>query len=270
MTTIEKFELELRVRRYSANTIKTYSSCLQMIISKIGEQPTEEQIKQLLLNVKSVSYHKQIAGTILKYYQYVLKKKVDFSSIPFPRKEYKLPEVFSQEEVKKLFSVINNKKHLAICSLLYGCGMRIGEVLNLKIESINGSRKIIHIKQAKGNKDRIVPIPENLLELLRQYYTEYKPKTLLFNGQFGVKYSETSINNFLKYYAGKANIKKHITAHKLRHSYATHLLEHGTGIRVIQELLGHKSSKTTEIYTHVTSHLLENTYSPIESISINK
>jgi site-specific recombinase XerD len=112
MTTIEKFELELRVRRYSANTIKTYSSCLQMIIAKIGEQPTENQIKQLLLDIKSVSYHKQISGTILKYYAFVLKQSIDLRSIPFPRKEYKLPEVFSQEEVKKLFSVINNKKHL--------------------------------------------------------------------------------------------------------------------------------------------------------------
>jgi site-specific recombinase XerD len=209
-----------------------------------------------------------MVGTIHNYFKFVLKKPLSLKDIPYPRKEEKLPEVLSKDEVQAMFKQVKNKKHLAILSLLYGCGMRVGEVINLKIADIDSSRHIINIRQGKGFKDRQVGLDEQLLKILREYFTEFKPREYLFNGQFGLQYTASSINQLLIYYSLKANIKKRIHAHKFRHSYATHLLEAGIDLFLIQKLLGHKKSETTEIYARVSTRLISNIPSPLNQIQL--
>jgi site-specific recombinase XerD len=269
MTSIEYFRRELIIRKYAFSTIETYESCLKSIFKYIGEKPSVEQIKNYLLNIKGYSYHKQFVGTIHRYFEFVLKTKLDLSDIPYPRKEYKLPEIFSIEEIQAIFNECKNLKHRAIISMFYGCGLRMGEVLNLKIVDIDSKRMIVNVRQGKGNKDRQIGLQEKLLELLRDYVREYKPKEFMFNGQFGLQYTDSSINQLLKYYAKKAGIKKKIHAHLLRHCYATHLLEAGTDMALIQKMLGHKKIETTQIYAHISTALTRKIQSPINNINFN-
>lgn len=267
MNQIELFKRELLLRKYTISTIQTYSSCLSVIIGKIGEFPSLDEIKDFLLTIKNNSYHKQMVGAIHKYFEFVLKQKLNLKDIPYPRPEYKLPEILSKEEVQSIFDQVKNKKHLAILSLLYGCGMRIGEVINLKIVDIDSSRNIITIRGGKGLKDRQVGLDVKLLNLLQEYFALFNPREYAFNGQFGLQYTSSSINQLLKYYALKANIKKRVHAHKFRHSFATHLLERGIDIFLIQKLLGHKRQETTEVYCHVSTKLISNIQSPLNAIS---
>lgn len=268
METIEKFKKELLLRRYSINTIETYSSCLKIIINKIGENPSIDEIKEYLLTIKNASYHKQIVGCIHRYFEFVLKQKLSLKDIPYPRKEEKLPEILSQAEIQLIFKQITNLKHKSILSLLYGCGLRISEVINLKISDIDSSRMIINIRGAKGNKDRQVQLPVELLILLRKYFSAFNPKEYLFNGQFCAKYSDRSINQLLKYYSKKAGIKKRVHAHKFRHSFATHLLDKGIDIFLIQKLLGHKKQETTEIYAKLSTQRISKIQSPLSDLSL--
>jgi site-specific recombinase XerD len=267
MNEIDNFKRELILRKYSQSTITTYASCLSLIISRIGENPTIDQIKDFLITIKNPSYHKQLAGTIHRYFEFVLKRPLSLADIPMPRKSEYIPVVFSIEEIKSLISVIHNKKHRAIVFLLYGCGMRVGEIIRLKNSDIDSSRMVITIRQSKGNKDRQVMLDESLLVLLREYFIEYKPKEYLFNGQFGNIYSESSVNQFLKYYATKAGLKKKIHAHLLRHSFAVHLLENGTDMSIIQKLLGHANIKTTQGYARISTLHISKIKSPLTLVA---
>ena len=175
-----------------------------------------------------------------------------------PKSEKKLPQVIDHYHIKESLSRINNLKHKTILSITYSVGLRVSEVINLKIEDIDSRRMIIHIKNAKGRKDRIVPLSQNILDLLRVYYKEYRPVEYLFNGQNKLQYTSTSCNQIVKKYLGE---KHHI--HQLRHSCATNLLENGTDLKLIQKILGHSSVKTTEIYTHVSNQLLSRVNLPI-------
>jgi site-specific recombinase XerD len=204
-----------------------------------------------------------MAGTIQRYYEYILKQKLDIRDLPYPRAEHRLPEVLSISEVKSIRDQIKNLKHLLAFSFLYGCGMRVGEVLSLKPQDIDRARMLIIIRQGKGKKDRQVMLDAELLKLIENYYREFKPKEYLFNGQFGNIYTSSSINQFLKYYSKKAGITKNVHAHVFRHSFATHLLEVGTDISIIQKLLGHSDPKTTQIYTHVSDRFISNVKSPL-------
>lgn len=188
----------------------------------------------------------------------VLKKKLRDIRIERPRREKKLPQVIDSEVLLSKIAKIKNIKHRAIISLAYSVGLRVSEVINLKIEDIDSARMIIYIKNAKGRKDRIVPLSKNVLSLLRNYYKEYRPETYLFNGQSSLRYSATSCNQIVKKYLGRQH---HF--HQLRHSSATTLLETGTDLRIIQQILGHRSSKTTEIYTHVSNATLQRVALPI-------
>ena len=184
-----------------------------------------------------------------------------------PRREHKLPNVLSKEEVAAILHVLPNQKHRTMLSLIYACGLRRGELLNLKPENIDSKRHLLIILKAKGKKDRVVPISDKVITMLREYYKIYKPKIWLFEGQSTAEqYSESSLQEVLKNAIQKAGIKKPVTLHWLRHSYATHLLEAGTDLRYIQELLGHKSSKTTEIYTHVSEKSLQKISSPFDNL----
>jgi len=265
---IEYFRRELTIRNYTISTINTYESCLKTIISKIGTHPTLDQVKDFLLTIKNYSYHKQIVGCIHRYFEFVLKQPLNLSDIPYPRKEYVLPEILSISEIQAIFDKCKNLKHRAIISMLYGCGLRMGEVLNMKIADIDSKRMVINIRQSKGLKDRQVGLSQQLLNLLRDYFKEFKPKEFLFNGQFSNQYTASSINQLLKYYAEKAGIKKRIHAHKLRHCYATHLLEAGTDMTLIQKMLGHKKIETTQIYAHISTALMSKVNSPLSNIKL--
>lgn len=172
-----------------------------------------------------------------------------------------------KNEVAQIIQVTRNEKHRCMLSLIYGCGLRRGELLNLKPMDVDSHRGVLIIRQAKGRRDRIVPISENTIEMLRKYYLAFRPKQWLFEGQYsGKPCSGRSLQMVLKHALKKANIRKPVTLHWLRHSYATHLLEAGTDLRFIQELLGHKSSKTTEIDTHVSNHSIRSIKSPLDTL----
>jgi integrase/recombinase XerD len=193
--------------------------------------------------------------------------EIEVEKVHRPKNPKTLPNVLGKEEVKLILNVQHNLKHKAMLSLIYACGLRRSELLNLKPADVDSRRHILIIRQAKGRKDRIAPVSEKLIELLRQYYRAYKPQVWLFEGQTGgEKYSEKSLENVLKQAVQKAGINKPVSLHWLRHSYATHLLEGGTDLRYIQELLGHRSSKTTEIYTHVSTKNIQNIVSPFDTL----
>ena len=206
----------------------------------------------------SISQQNQVINAIRFLYKFVLNKKYDKVSFRRPKKEKKLPRIIDGNLIKNKLSTIKNLKHKSVLTLTYSAGLRVSEVLNLKIEDIDSNRMLIHIKSAKGRKDRIVPLSDTVLILLRNYWKEYKPKVYLFNGQNSLKYSTSSCQKIYKKY-----IDKNSSIHTLRHSAFTNLLENGTDIRIIQKIAGHSSSKTTEIYTHVSNKILSKVQLPI-------
>jgi site-specific recombinase XerD len=209
-------------------------------------------------NFRSISQQNQVINAIRFLYKFGLNKKYEKVSFKRPKSEKKLPQVIDGEYIKERLSKITNLKHKTILSLTYSVGLRVSEIINLKIEDIDSKRMIIHIKNAKGRKDRVVPLSQKVLELLREYFIQYRPKEYLFNGQNSLKYSSKSCNQIVKKYLGE---KYHI--HQLRHSCATNLLENGTDLKIIQKILGHSNVKTTEIYTHVSNQLLSKVNLPI-------
>jgi len=272
---IQKFERRLKAQRFSSNTISNYSSALKMALNEMkqsGKTALPIELIERYINYKisehkiSHSYQRNIIAALIKYHDLVLEKELKAEYLYPKRKQTKIPDVLSQEEVRRLFSAINNLKHQAILQTIYSAGLRMSEVLNLKVHDIDSDRMIIKIRQSKGAKDREVMLAEKLLLLLREYVTEYKPTDFLFEGQKGGKYSPRSVQQIMKKGLKKAKIRKNATAHTLRHSFATHLLESGTDLRYIQEFFGHKSIHTTEIYTHVTKVGKSNIKSPLDTL----
>ena len=273
---IIQFKQFLSSKRYSHNTIKTYSEALTTFLKfnndkNITEITNNDVISfnnnYILKNRYSASFQNQVINAIKLFFQIIQNKKINLEILHRPKREKKLPNVLSKEEVKAILNASNNLKHRTMLSLTYACGLRCGEVLNLTIKDIHSDRNLLLIKQGKGKKDRIVPISEKIIEMLRDYYKTYKPKTWLFEGQLeNTPYSERSFQQILKLALSKTNILKPVTLHWLRHSYATHLLENGTDLRFIQELLGHSSSKTTEIYTHVSTKSIQKIKSPFDDL----
>lgn len=206
----------------------------------------------------SVSQQNQIISSIKFLYRFVLNKKYDKVKFDRPRSEKKLPQIIDFEELKSSIEKIKNLKHKAIISFGYSVGLRVSEVINLKIKDIDSKRMIIHIKNGKGHKDRIVPLSKNILELLRCYYKEFKPINYLFNGQKSLQYSSSSCNQIVKKY-----ISPNFHFHLLRHSCFTHLIENGTDCRVIQKIAGHSNIKTTEVYMQVSNNVLSKVKLPI-------
>lgn len=275
MTIIEELERELLQRNYSENTIKTYKSeMLTFINSRFFRLPlTKELIMDYLLHLNarqlSLSRQNQAINAIKFYLEKVCGSKREFYNIKRPKAEKRLPTILSQEEVKNLLNTIKNQKHYNIIKLIYACGLRVGELINLELTDILSDRMRIHIRCSKGRKDRYVPLNEELLSDLRNYYKIYRPKKYLFEGQAKgneppPKYSSSSIRKIFYRALAQAKIHKKVKLHSLRHAYATHLLEHGIDLRYIQTLLGHSSTKTTEIYTHVSKKKLDKIPSPIE------
>lgn len=273
---IKKFNSWLVSKRYSENTIKTYTEALRVFLTFFNNKPSHEITNDDLIfynneyivkNNLSSSYQNQIVNAIKLYFSSVKGRKIDIEKIHRPRREKTLPNVLSKAEVKMILNAHENIKHRAMLSLIYSCGLRRSELLNLKFEHINSQRNIVIIKQSKGKKDRIAPLSEGVLKLLRKYYLVYRPKVWLFEGFIaGEQYDARSLSNVLKQALVKVGITKPVSLHWLRHSYATHLLESGTDLRFIQELLGHNSSRTTEIYTHVSTKKLEQIKSPFDHL----
>ena len=185
-----------------------------------------------------------------------------------PKRDKVLPEVLTKDEVQLMISTTSNLKHKCIIMLIYSAGLRVSEALNLKVTDIDGKRQMIIIRKGKGKKDRNSLLSKKILLYLREYYILHKPKDYLFEGAYGGTYSATSVLKIVKRAAKQAGIKKKVTTHTLRHSFATHLLEQGTNLRYIQSLLGHESSKTTEIYTHITSKGLDNVLNPMDDMDL--
>jgi integrase/recombinase XerD len=223
----------------------------------------------ILANTLSASYQNQAVNAIKLFYSAMEHKRMDVQLVHRPKTEKLLPNVLSKEEVQQLLKALRNKKHVAMLALIYACGLRRGEVLKLLPTDVDAKRKVLIIRQAKGRKDRIAPLPDMIIDMLRVYYKESRPVKWLFEGQqHGEPYSERSIELVFKKALRQSGVKRPATLHWLRHSYATHLLEGGTDLRYIQELLGHKSSKTTEIYTHVSTRNLQSIRSPIEGFDL--
>lgn len=273
---IQVFEEWLRSRRYSENTVKVYTDALKSFLLFCNSKPVE-QIQEsdvvrynneyILKNGLSSSYQNQIVNAIKLFFRTQENCSLNPDLVHRPKREKTLPNVLSKEEVKMILCAPVNIKHRAMLSLIYSCGLRRGELLNLQPTDIDAKRGIVIIRQGKGKKDRIAPLSEKILALLREYYVAYRPKTWLFEGQKpDTPYDERSLASVLKQALAKTSIKKPVTLHWLRHSYATHLHESGTDIRYIQELLGHKSSKTTEIYTHVSTRHIQKIKSPFDDL----
>jgi len=258
----QNFESWLRHKRYSASTNKTYTGALQSFLRWLGDKPPEAVVgddvvdyvnRHPLPNRLSFSFQNQVINALKLFYGQVLHSRLDVGTLERPIREHKLPNVLSMKEIKSLLNAPTNRKHRTMLSLIYACGLRRSELLNLKIRDVDAERHMLIIRNSKGHKDRQVPISDKTIEMLREYYKMYRPKVWLFEEQKeGEQYSEQSLQSILKQGVSKSNIRKPVTLHWPRHSYATHLLELGIDLRFIQELLGHKSSKTTEIYTHVT------------------
>ncbi len=268
---------KLKEMRYSLNTQKVYCEMFEEYINYYEDTEldsiSEIQISDYLLyliNVRKVSgsTQNQAINAIKFYYEKVLKGSRKIYYIDRPREEKILPEVLSENEVAKLIAVTKNLKHKAILITIYSAGLRISELINLKVKDIDSNRMQIRVEQSKGKKDRYTLLGKKTLLTLRQYFTEYKPKVWLFEGEGGRQYAATSINNIFRRAVKEAGINKKVSVHTLRHSFATHLLEAGTDLRYIQSLLGHSSSKTTEIYTHITTKGFDQIRNPLDKLDI--
>lgn len=269
------FERRLKLQRYSPNSIRNYSSAvksfLQIAAKKFNDpgRLTENEIEKYVFwkiekDKISNSHQRMIVASIDKFYRLVLNRELEIKHLYPSRKRYALPRYITATEVKEMIASTPNRKHACIIKMLYGCGLRLNELLHLKLSDINSERMLVHVRNSKGNKDRVVMLAPALLEDLRNYFKAYHPKVYLFEGQNGGRYSEKSVQNIVKTAAAKAGITKQVTPHVLRHSFATHLLENGTDIRYIQQLLGHGSVKTTEIYTHITDVAKMKIKSPLD------
>jgi integrase/recombinase XerD len=273
---IEKFKQVLRSKRYSENTVTTYSEALKSFLVFYREKAiadiTNDDVvvynnEYILKNNLSASYQNQIVNAIKLFFQTIRETKMLVDKIHRPKRAKVLPNVLSKEEVKLILNTHSNIKHKMMLSLIYSCGLRCGELLALQPVHIDSKRNLVMLKNAKGQKDRIAPLSPKILEMLREYYTSFKPSKYLFEGVIpGEPYSEKSLQSVLKQALKKAGISKPVSLHWLRHSFATHLLESGTDLRYIQELLGHSSSKTTEIYTHVSTKSIQQIKSPFDDL----
>ncbi len=265
----------LKQKRYSIHTVNIYSCYFRDFMDYFTGRELEtirkEEINEYILKLIqkrniSASQQNQRINAIKFYYEKVLGREKEYYSINRPRKERKLPDILSKEEIGAMLDATENLKHKSVIAILYSCGLRRSEVINLRIEDIDSRRMVVKIRGAKGKKDRYAQLSPVILELLRKYYKRSRPKKWVFEGLHGKQYSATSILNDVKNAARRAGIKKRVYPHMLRHSFATHHLEQGTDLRYIQEWLGHDSSKTTEIYTHVSNSSFINFKNPIDDI----
>jgi len=275
---LKDFSDQLILKRYSENTIIVYKEQIVRFFKYYSKEDpselTDENVRDYLLYLLtekkiSFSYQKQVISAIKFYFEKILRRETKKYYFEIPRnKELKLPIALSKEEVREIINCTNNLKHKTILSTIYSAGLRLSEAVNLKIADIDSERKLIYVRGGKGKKDRTTILSEELLLMLRDYFKKYKPKVWLFESVSRKKNSTKSIQQIFYRNLEKTKIDKKVSVHSLRHSFATHLLEQGEDLRVIQKLLGHKSSKTTEIYTHITKKGMGRITSPLDNLDI--
>ncbi len=273
---LQKFKQHLILKSYSTSTIKTYTNEFLQFLQILGVNAAADfeadRLKDYLqychsvLHLKENTLHSRM-NALKFYYEQVLHREKFFWEIPRPKKQQLLPKVISKEQIATLINSIENKKHKTIIMLTYACGLRVSEVVSLKVHNVDGARRVIYISNGKGKKDRLVTLSPSMLIMLRDYYKVYQPKEYLFEGQFEKEHlSERSMQTVIQRAKIKAGIRQPGSMHMLRHSFATHLLEKGIDVTFIQKLLGHSNIKTTLGYLHVTNKDLVNIISPLEDI----
>jgi integrase/recombinase XerD len=271
-----EYKNRLLLKGYSPSTVRTYCNEFHTFLETLKRNNPKELTPQQLqryilycinqLKLSENTVHSRI-NAIKFYYEQILKNEKMFFDIPRPKKQTILPKVISKERIADLINSIENVKHKTIIMLTYACGLRVSEVVSLKLKHIDGQRKTIFIEKAKGKKDRVVSLNPNMLIMLREYYKQYQPKDYLFEGQFENEHlSERSMQQVMQNAKRKAGIIQDGSMHMLRHSFATHLLDKGIDVVFIQKLLGHNNIKTTLRYLHVTNKDLVHILSPLEDI----
>jgi len=273
---IARYRRWLKANRYPESTVHTYCAMmtkfLRFVSPKEASECTDDDLIRIveefiIPNGLSYSFQNQMISSVKKFYGNIYKSVIDPGKIDRPRARHRLPNVLGKDDVKKILNSITNEKHRVMLSLIYACGLRRSELLQLVPADVERGRNLLRIRQSKGFKDRIVPISDRTIEMIDTYIKRYKPERYLFEGQYrGEMYSASSLEKILKTACEKAGLSREISLHWLRHSYATHLLESGTDLRYIQELLGHKSSRTTEIYLHVTTKSIQKIRSPFDDL----
>jgi integrase/recombinase XerD len=273
---LDRYGRWLEAHRYPPTTVRTYSGMMAAFLRFVSpKEATECGSDDLVRMVNeyvlpgglSYSYQNQLISAVKKFYKEICREVIDPGELTRPRVRHRLPNVLSKEEVRSILAAPVNEKHRAMLGIIYGCGLRRSEMLMLESGDIDRDRMLLTVRQSKGFKDRVVPLSRKLIEMIDGYVGRYHPGVYLFEGQrHGEPYSAASIEKVFKAAVEKAGIKKDVSLHSLRHSYATHLLEAGTDLRYIQELLGHKSSKTTEIYTHVTEKSIQKIRTPFDDL----
>ncbi len=275
---LKDFSDQLTLKRYSQNTMVIYKEQITRFFKhypgidpfKLADEDVKEYMLHLLKKKKiSLSYQKQVVSAIKFYFEKVLGRDTKKYYFEIPRiKEQRLPIVLSKSEVKTIINSTNNLKHKAILSTIYSAGLRLSEVVNLKIADIDSERKLIYVREGKGKKDRTTILSKDLIDLLREYFKMYQPKIWLYESSSRRQYSTISVQKLFYRTLEKTKIDKKVSVHSLRHSFATHLLEQGEDLRYIQKLLGHRSSNTTEIYTHITKQGIGMIKSPLDNLDI--
>lgn len=276
-STLHWYKRHMRQRGYSANTMATYSSLMDIFLRWLGERSvrsvTHEDIvdfnaEHILDAGKSASYQRQSINAIKLFYSMFDGHNLKVERLERVKRAHRLPVVLSLPEVERLLAAYANLKHRALIVLTYSCGLRSSEVINLRWKDIDRKRMLLTVRLGKGMKDRQVVLPQRLIPLLETYWKEYRSKDYVFEGQAGDQYTSRSLSQVLKQGLRRARIRKKASVHTLRHSYATHLHEQGTDIMVIKRLLGHKSLKTTEIYTHLSARTLQGVRNPLDSMNL--
>lgn len=263
---LNKLKSELEIRNFSKKTLKSYTLSVNRFLQYVKSKELNEEIVkdyiQMLIKKQNPSTVSTNLSAIEFFFDKVLNNKI---KLPHPKRNKTIPEILTQEEIKKLIEVIPNIKHRLIIKLLYGCGLRVSELINLKKEDVNFKESIIKIKLSKGRKDRFVKIPDSIKKELESYIN-LTDSDILFESARSGKLTTKTIQLIVKNSAKKAGIKKKAHPHILRHSFATHLLEQGTDLRIIQKLLGHSDIKTTQIYLQVSQQSIKNIKSPLDSL----
>jgi integrase/recombinase XerD len=273
---LEKYRRWMESHRYPETTIRTYTGMVTTYLRFISPKEASECTSGDLIRLVdeyilpeglSYSYQNQMVSAVKKFYGKIYRSVIDPGDFTRPRPQHRLPNVLSKEEVKRVLDAPVNEKHRVMLSLIYACGLRRSELIELVPGDLERDRKLLRIRQSKGFKDRVVPISEKVIQMIDLYITHFRPEKYLFEGQYrGDRYSASSLDKVFKEAVKRAGLRREVTLHGLRHSYATHLLESGTDLRYIQELLGHKSSRTTEIYTHVTTKSIQKIRSPFDDL----
>lgn len=268
-----KYSIDIQLVYNSSATRNNYRSSVWLFLNHFKNELepkaiSNEKIKLWLLEAQTINTRKQRLCAINSFYKLTVGMPSKITSIPYPKSEKKLPIVLSQDEVQAMFTACENLKHKVILALLYSCGLRVSELINLQWANLDRSRGIINIINGKGKKDRQVMLSADLLPLLEKYYLQYKPKPYVLQGQFSEQYSATSVGQVIKQLGKKAGIKKRVWTHQMRHNCFTHMVENGTDINLIQKLAGHSNVKTTMMYTHISDALISKIKSPLSNMSI--